>query len=405
MKKIYHLIFITLLVFITACNDWVTDTPFTNDKILDEQLNIESNIDFMVTGVLNRLTDISEPMLMVDGLSDQLYFDLRMYNATFPQYQEIDLATNIPADNNSINAALYKIYVLRMEADTLVWRCSNKIAFTNNDLKNKGLFNAYLGGGYARFCLAAWQGRDKTTGGGCISGGPFLSSNALYQQAIARWKEALKYTSDAWSKKVVNSLIGKTYLYLNDYTNSVAYLNQGLLQGDKAWIVNATIDQYNYYVLQAGSERNQWGVDDRFANYIAANPEEAKRIPLVAKTYRGFNYWQQAKHLVNSDQTFTPLVLINWQEVNLMKAECTLRGVSAGDPKTLINDVRSSHGMTSLLTTIPTLDDMYVERDKELFLTGNRLVDERRFNKLHIAGMWQYLPIPQNEINKNPNLQ
>ena len=405
MKKINYIIILFLVVTAVACNDWVTDTPFTNDKILDEQLNNESNIDFMVTGVLNRLTDISEPMLMVDGLSDQLYFDLRMYNATYPQYQEIDMAVNIPADNNSINAALYKIYVLRMEADTLAWRCLNKITFTDQSLKNKGLFNAYLGGGYARYCLAAWQGRDKSTGGGCISGGPFIPSNTLYQQAISRWKEALKYTNAANEKKIVNGLIGRTYLYLGDYTNAVTYLNQALVQGDSPWQVNASIDQYNYYVSQAGSQRNQWGVDQRFANYISADPEESKRLPLVAKTYKGYNYWQQAKYVINSDQTFAPLVLISWQEVNLMKAECTLRGVSAGDPKTLMNAVRTSHNMTSLFTKVPTLDDIYIERDKELFLTGTRIIDERRFDKLHIAGMWQYLPLPLNEWNKNPNLK
>jgi hypothetical protein len=165
MKKIYRLSFFIILIALAACNDWVTDLPFTNDKIVDDQLNNESNIDFMVTGLQNRLTDIAEPMLTVDGLSDQLYFDLRMYNATYPQYQELDLAVNIPFDNNSINAALYKIYVLRMEADTLAWRCLNKITFTNQSLKNKGLFNAYLDGAYARYCLASWQGRAKTDGG------------------------------------------------------------------------------------------------------------------------------------------------------------------------------------------------------------------------------------------------
>ncbi len=188
-----------------------------------------------------------------------------------------------------------------------------------------------------------------------------------------------------------------------DYANAVTYLNLGLVQGDNAWQIGANISQPNFYVAQAGAQRDQWGVDFRFAGYITANPEEAKRIPLIPITYKGYSYWQQAKYLLNSDQSFTPLALINWQEVNLMKAECTLRGVNAGTPMTLINAVRASHGMTSLLTVAPTLDDIFVERDKELFLTGNRIIDERRFNKLHIAGMWEYLPIPQDEINKNPN--
>ena len=86
-----------------------------------------------------------------------------------------------------------------------------------------------------------------------------------------------------------------------------------------------------------------------------------------------------------------------------MLAELTLRGQNGGDALTLVNEVRASHGIDPLSSV--DLDAFYVERDKELFVTGNRLPDERRFNKWHLgAGTWQYLPITSDERNSNPNL-
>ena len=86
-----------------------------------------------------------------------------------------------------------------------------------------------------------------------------------------------------------------------------------------------------------------------------------------------------------------------------MRAELILRGNGSGDALGLVNEVRASHGIVPL--TSVDLDVIYTERDKELFVTGNHLVDERRFNKWHLpAGTWEYLPVTERERNGNPNI-
>ena len=68
------------------------------------------------------------------------------------------------------------------------------------------------------------------------------------------------------------------------------------------------------------------------------------------------------------------------------------------------NFVRDSRFLPN--ATEINLDSIYVERDKELNCTGNRLLDQRRFKRWHLpAGTWQYLPITVSERSRNPNLK
>ena len=84
-------------------------------------------------------------------------------------------------------------------------------------------------------------------------------------------------------------------------------------------------------------------------------------------------------------------------------AELILRGFGPGDALGLVNEARASHGIAPLISV--DIDVIYAERDKELFASANRLVDERRFNKWHLdSGTWEYLPIPESERNGNPNI-
>jgi hypothetical protein len=115
----------------------------------------------------------------------------------------------------------------------------------------------------------------------------------------------------------------------------------------------------------------------------------------------GVVYQRQSKYATNS----TPIDFMNWQENALMLAELDIRlDNNAASALTRVNAVRTSRGVKTL--TAIDLDGIYVERDKELFVTGIRLADQRRFGRFHLpAGSWQYLPITDDERNNNPNLK
>ena len=85
-----------------------------------------------------------------------------------------------------------------------------------------------------------------------------------------------------------------------------------------------------------------------------------------------------------------------------MLAEASLRGQGTGNALALANEVRTSYGIGNLATI--NLDDLYVERDKELFCQGTRLIDQHRFGKWHLTSeAWKQFPIPQRERDNNSN--
>jgi hypothetical protein len=250
--------------------------------------------------------------------------------------------------------------------------------------------------------------------------GRFVPSAQLYTDAIAKWKEAITLTTSAYEKKLANSLIARAYLFLGDYANAATFVQLGLVKGDNPLTAKYNATNDNLWRGSAGEVRTQFSVDPRFYAYLTKDPTESGRIIITQRSGTGgFLFYRQLKYIMQPDKvTVTPIEVIDWQENNLMKAELVVRGAMAGNALALINEVRASRidattklPVSALATgTTITLADpvtttsysIFVERDKELMLRGNRLIDQRRFGKMHIAGMWQNFPISSGEKARNP---
>ena len=98
-------------------------------------------------------------------------------------------------------------------------------------------------------------------------------------------------------------------------------------------------------------------------------------------------------------------------DVMLMKAEALLRTNAAGAGLTIVNTVRTNRGATALGSL--TLDNMYDERGREMYLECWRRQDMIRFGKFLLpfqekaeASDPKYLlfPIPNGQLAANPNL-
>ena len=216
----------------------------------------------------------------------------------------------------------------------------------------------------------------------------------MYDSAVTRFKKSLEYTNDKITVGSVNSVIARSYLYKGDYSDASTFAAKGLVKDDTPFVTPVTSGLW--YSI-AGERFQNLLTAPIFKKYIDADPNEASRIKL--ESIPSTRYYFQAVY--NSYSSL--LKIMTWQENNLMRAELVLRGFGSGNAKELVNQVRASHNISPLKSV--DLDSIYVERDKELFPSGNRLVDERRFNKWHLpAGTWEYLPIPKSERDENPNI-
>jgi len=415
-KLTYMTIMTGFLLLLVACDDYVQNIEPLIDSIEDDRLTSASQIPFLIKGVKEGFALCQDQVLMLsDGLADEFIFDSRVPNATYPTFLDIDLG-EIEYDNNSVDNAYNPLGEARFFADDLIRRVG-EADVTDQNLLNEALFNANLFGGLTRYLYATYFGLNIDEGGGVIDNGAFIPSDEMYDLAAEKLLAALQYTDFNYGNdpvindqdhavRIVNSLLARLYLFKEDYTAAATYVVNGLQSGDVPFLTlhflgDGTVGgPDNFYYQQAGPPRSQFVTDFRFHGYVEADPTEAGRIALGERLGSDSTmFYYQAKYPIEDD----PIATMSWQENHLMRAELILRGQLAGDALVLVNEVRASHGVT-LLGSID-LAGLEIERDKELFCTGTRLPDQRRFGSFHLAAdKWQYLPITQDERNENPNL-
>ncbi|HMA62761.1 MAG TPA: hypothetical protein VKP78_08945 [bacterium] len=411
--KYIKLILIILLVgniFFFSCEDWVQGLPAREDIIEDKVLIDTTDVTFLVNGIkANFSSTVERSVYFGDLLGDQLIYGKDIAkDATFSSFDEIEKG-EILLNNNSVDGLADNLGELWFLSDDLIQRINNRMEPMSDNLKNFGLYNAYLYNGIACEIYAGFFGLEKDQGGGVLNSGPFIPSEAMYDTALAKFDKALDFATTSEEERLVHSLMARCNLYQGDYDNAFAHAQQGLQDGDadlKALYSNIAD---NYLWQQASSAlRSQVIVDNRFADYLAEDSSEAARVMIevlpedlnvtqgadTAKTF-----YLQTKYYSSS----APIPYITWQENNLMLAELAALHGKSGDPVALINAVRTSHGIPTLASVDE--DVIIEERDKELFLTGQRLIDQRRFDLWHLpADTWHYLPIVERERNSNDNI-
>ncbi|MBD1208819.1 MAG: hypothetical protein H9535_10335 [Ignavibacteria bacterium] len=418
-------------VFTNSCAEYAQGVARPIDLITDDLLNDESQVLFLTNGVQRQFSLAYAQMTTLAGVhADEFFYDTRVPNATFPTFGEIDLGL-IQLDNNSVNNQWATLGNMRFTADNFAERIE-KITFSTPAAKSAALYTANLYGGIVRFWYAAYYGFEPNRGGGVINGGPFVPSAEMYNLAVAKFQIALANASTDLQRRTVNSLIAKTQLAAERYAEARTAAQSGLRRGDAPltalYDLGTTIS--NQWFFDGGRNRSQIVADARFAAYIAADSLEGRVAPArvvgSAITYTGtdaeFNASLTTRRLLlhgpvtaggltfyvqgrfpNQD---SPMPFITWQENELILAETALRVASNSDAAlTSVNNVRTFHNLAA--RTVTNLDSVYIERDKQLFATGMRVIDQRRFNRWHITtpNAWRFLPIGQPERNVNKNLQ
>lgn len=396
------------LLLLPACEDFVQGVDDPIDTASPTSVQTEDQMPFFMDGVRGRFHITHDATVVIaEGLSDALVFDQRATDATFPTFRDIDLG-ELTFENNSVDGPFNQLGRALFLAEELL-ETAAEIDFEDADLEREVQFTGNVYSGLSYFYYASYYGLTTDQQGSTIDGGPFVPYTELYATAIQKFTTALNNAPSAYFERVANSLIGRTHLYLGNFGTALSFLQNGLVAGDAPFQSQHSLESQNAFNAQAGRSRNQFTVDPRFADFIAADSSEANRIQIetlpegeLASGFEDATVWRQFKY-----EAVENIDIVSWQENNLMLAELDLRGEAVGtSARDLIDEVRVSRDVnTSDAGITVDLDFLIEERDKELWLTGNRLIDQRRFDLWHLpAGTWQWFPLTQNERNENENI-
>ena len=425
---IFMLLSLGLIAAFSSCSDYVSGIQDPINDAGDDNLNDVSDIPFLIKGVQTAWSiAFDEHTVFADGMSDQLGFTRDISQATYPTFEQLDNAWRegqgglnplIP-DNNSTESIMLELGQLRLYADTLIERVTNRISFTDSEedqaLKKAALFTGYFYGAIARYMWGAYWGlHPDDGGGGVINKSAYIPRNQMFDDAIAKLNLALAQASDEYEAKMVNTLKARILVYQEKYQDAATAVVNALAPGDDSFsaLYNTVLNNYWYY--WSGIGRSQWHVAPKMHDYVVENPQEAARIPLYKLAanlvYSDSTYYQQLKY----NQLGSPIRFLSWQEANLIKAELAIRAGENPTAMGLINEVRANYGIDPVTDEYVTdkfggnyLELLIVERDKEFAFEGMRLNDQRHFKKWHLdpAKTWQYFPIGKNELDANPNLK
>lgn len=397
-----HLFVFLIAVFIIlfGCEEFVNGVDPYIDQIEDEVFDDPDMLEFLVKGIKNQFAEVYGNLsLLSGGLSDELEYDLRVQNSSWPPFKEIDEG-DITLNNSDVNDLFKALAELRFLSDNLIERVQRNGTSGNNE--ETALYSGYLYSGLARYFYASYFGLNPDEGGGVVDGGPFIPSSEMYNLAIEKLMQAFNYVRQgSWEERLINSLIARCYLYQHNFENALSFGNKGLNEEDSRFDAFFGVPSVNPYWEKAGNGRTQYIVNERFSNYITDDSLEYVRIPITeAEMLQGMPFQLYMQDKYPEDESSIPV--ITWQENELIIAECEFE-LDNGNPLDRLNSIRLSHGLDNL--TEVTLHIIYSERDKELFCQGARLIDQRRYVNWHLdEGLWMFLPIPESERLINPNI-
>lgn len=392
---------------LSACDSFVQDVDGPIDRVVSDSLNQPSQVDFLVTGVKEGFNDSYDAAAVIaDLLSDAALFNTDVDGATFPTFNDIDDG-NIEPDNNTVDGVYGAINEYRYLADDLLNRLENEIEFEEDqaELRQSGYFAANFHGGVARYMLAAYFGDAPISTDPDNPAAPTPQAE-LYQMAQEKLAEAATSAATDYETRLVNTMRARIALFQGDYAQAASFAADGFVEGDPAYLGEYASTSQNNWWTQAGRGRTQVAVDDRFADYdVEDNRDLTEETPTVEGVTR--TYYRQALYPNNSD----PIPFLTWQENALIQAEAAIRSGNAGQARALLNAVRQSHGISDLgASDAVDLQRLFIERDRELFTRGIRLIDQRRApvaNQIPGATALPnegFFPLTQTERNANPNV-
>ena len=429
MKRI-HPIFITVLIIISAC-----DKEYLNPSAASETqvVNDVNGLIALANGLQQKYSvGRISPNYTVPTTSGLLTRELTVLNAGNTDEEFLRLGGNSVVGSNGVVTNLWnQSQLVRTNSDLVL---SNLDIVTDAGIKaglkaHASVFKALALGNLAMF----WESAPITT----ETNAPFVQRSQILSEIITLLESAdsdldaalasgplpagftTRIVSGLDYPNAINLLIARYALMAGDYTKALSAANAvSLATSSKSGFNHDDAAPNALFFISLSNRNVTEPVDATFALPLAlqADPNDA-RINFFHNPSGGTGSVNRARaSFFQSNSTSVPIY--RGGEVSLIKAEAHVRKASpdltaaiselnavlqktaGGDAWGIGANLPAYSGGT---TANEILDEIYKQRSIELFLTGLRLEDSRRFARPSSERGRDFLPFPFIERDNNAN--
>lgn len=412
----------------TSCDQWIDNANTPKNTLRPDEINTPSMIALVTIteeqGVVKSIGIKDGPLvanlktlageataevnLALGALVDELSSTARPNILLYRELKQ----DNVQISTNSSSRVWERVQNLRARAQEIL-DIEQELAIGDARklpvIKAYGRYVGHLYLGYAYDLLANTFSKDLKEAQGVRINNKIVSHAELKAEALHHYEEAIKVAESTDFKKLtegsiksdiairqVYGLIIKHKLHNSQYSEIATLWDKAYkAQESLSIIYNEQGKSNGIYDVIGTQNVREAQIDPEFRSSLR-NAAEKKMIA-VSSNRDGFLY-------LTSIQRYSPIVLVDDNELSLIKAEMILRGHMQGDALNEVNKVISLYDASSQETVQPTLETLSHIRRVYLALRGERAMDFRRgfITNSNKKTAWEarrvhYLPMPELE--------
>ncbi|MFZ4861716.1 hypothetical protein ACL9RF_05975 [Sphingobacterium sp. Mn56C] len=393
------------LFFLSSCDKWVNNVKLPDNTVDESQLNslamlgrIENGAFVngpVIAGVWRAGASSASDLLVASAAIVDEIVPTAVPNSPF--YKELD-ADRLSPDNTALFGVWSNVQNYRARAEAAIQNALSLFPSEEEGvkIKNAALLYARLHAGYAWMLMADYFSVSNSSHS-VFADHREVSHFDAYAKAQAYWQDALPL-ANGYEQRLLHALLTKLGMHTGNYQLAVKHIGQAFTASENFSFLN-TVGATSHPFFRALNLTSRDAAVAPALIAVLKTAGEKARIP-VTKADKG--HWSLVLFKERD-----PLVVSDFDEMQLIRAELVVRGLLTGNAVDLVNTVIQKYDPSGASNYAAdrslTLMDIVAVRRVFLSWRGTRIIDLRRF---HLDGdlnpgfskrQWQWIGVPEME--------